>query len=390
VGSRASPYHAVTTLKNIPCLDHNATTPLSPHAAEAYGYGQRLIRQGILARPKALAFLMARARAQIAAHLGAFPDEILFTSGGTEANALVLAGACAQGPQVHLCVSALEHPSVGQLAAQYASRAQARVSVMPANGDGVCDVAHVPSVPPPQLVSLTHASNETGVVQPVAALAQRFAHANTWVHTDAVQALGRIPVDFAALQVDFLTLAGHKIGAGGTQGALVIRRGVPFAPPLWTGVTQDADGVWQSPSACNLPGALALAAAMADLPNAYAIEKTARVRDAMEAHLQATCGLSQVLGQSVPRLPNTCAIRFIGCRAETLMVALDVQGIAISQGAACSSGATTVSPGIAALGLTEVAAREVLRISLSMDAQTEHIAELCRALPPLVAAIRRG
>lgn len=370
---------------------------MHPAAAAAWDLGVRLLAQGAGCRPEVLARLLNRARRTIAQALGAHADEIWLTSGGTEANVLVLEAACsrarADGRQAHVLISALEHPSIHV----HLDAADARTTRLPTSAEGVCLPPAAPLGSAPDLISIMWANNETGVVQPIEAVMAACTQKNraTWLHADGVQAVGRMPVHFASSGLTFLTLAGHKVGAGGSLGVAVVRRGTPFVPPPKFGARMDALGRLTLPAGENLPAAMALAAALTASQALLRDDGGARgrQRDVFEAELQRRCGPVEILGQSAPRLANTSCVRFMGCRAETLLVALDTQDIGVSLGSACSAGVSTPSATVRAMGLDEGAAREVLRFSWPMAetpaAWAASAARLLRALEPLCRACRR-
>ncbi len=265
--------------------------------------------------------------------------------------------------------------------------------VLPTGADGACRVPDEAAIKPIDLVSVMLANNETGVVQPVERVMAAFAGTGALRHADGVQALGRWPIRFAHMPLDLLTVAGHKVGAGGTMGVLLVRRGCAFLPPAALAARQDALGAWETPGGAHLPSAMALAAAVTEAQKtACATAAQAAVRDDFERQLQALCAPVTILGGTAARLPNTSCVRFINCSAETMLVALDVQGIGVSLGSACSSGVSTPSVSVRAMGLTDAAAREVLRVSWPMHAsacQWAHMsARLLAALTPLCRALR--
>ena len=380
-------------------LDSNATHGMTPGALGAMGEGHRLLALGIEAQPKLLARLMAAARRRIAGALGASGHAVWLTSGGTEANALMLAAAIAQDRRrpdpLRIVTSQMEHPSLGRGVQALVAQGRAQAYYLPTQADGRVRVPAGPqdAVPPADLVSVMLANNETGVLQPVEPIARLYGPSGAWVHTDAVQAVGRVPVHFANLGVHGLTLAGHKVGAGHLVGALIVHRDLPWRPPPLFGPSQDALGAWQVAGGRSLPGALALAAALEEATARRASwAHIAAVRDHFEAELRARCAPVEILGAASPRLPNTSCLRVVGCSAETLLVALDVQGLCVSQGSACSSGVSTASPTIVAMGLSVPEAKEVLRVSWPMDAPQDALersaARLLEALPPLCRALR--
>lgn len=373
---------------------------MHPRALAAWRRGTQLLAMGIMAQPSVHARLMRRARGTIARALGAQAHEIWLTSGGTEANALVLEAACARaaalGRPAHIVTSALEHPSISvPLAAASFEGARWHTTCLPTSASGVCLPPARPFAALPDLISIMWANNETGVVQPLAQIMAACAPdlRAAWLHADGVQATGRMPIDFAASGLTFLTVAGHKVGAGGSLGVLVVREGTAFAPPARFRARPDALGTLTLPAGDNLPAALALAEALTAAGEALDDGGArARARDAFEAELQQRCGPIAILGQGASRLPNTSCVRFIGCAAEALLVALDVHNIGVSLGSACSAGVSAPSASVRAMGLDDRAARQVLRISWPMAADAaawqQAAARLLEVLPPLCRALR--
>jgi len=303
-----------------------------------------------------------QARASVAALIGARPGEILFTSGATEANATVLRGA-----GLRHVVSAIEHPSIRAAATD--------PIVIPVDGHGVIDLDSLDrilaGIGAPALVSIMLANNETGTIQPVAEAA-RIVHAHGGLlHSDAAQAPGRIPVDVAALGVDLVTLSAHKMGGPQGAGALYIRDGLTLAPLLLGGGQEQRrrGGTENVAAIVGFGVAADLAADSANL---------AELRDRMEAHLAQAAPEITVHGALAPRLGNTSCFGAPGLSAETALIALDLMGIAISSGAACSSGAVEPSPVLLAMGVPEAAAREAIRVSLgwaTTPAEVDHLVE---------------
>lgn len=367
-------------------LDYNATAPLRPEAKTALlaalaapGNPSSVHRFGRAARS-----LVEQARSQVAALVGAEPKRVVFTSGGTEANNLALKLAAEKAGVKRLIVSAIEHDSV----LRPFRHAGLPVIEIAAGADGAVSLAALAQAlagspqkhPGPALVGLMLANNETGVVQPVAEAA-RLAHAaGALLLCDAVQAAGKIAVDLSRLDADFLTLSAHKLGGPTGVGALVTRD--DWAPaPLLRGGGQEQG---QRAGTENLPGiagfGAAAAKALQDLPRMAAL---AALRDRLQAALLAACPDAPVYGRGAERLPNTLCIGMPGVPAETQVMALDLAGIAVSSGSACSSGKVTPSHVITGMGYPEQAAREALRFSLgwaSAEQDVDRAAAAWRAL----------
>jgi cysteine desulfurase len=346
-------------------LDYNATAPLRPQARaallavlEAPANPSSVHRFGRAARG-----IADIARRQVAALVGAEPRRVVFTSGGTEANNLALRLACEAAGAKGLVLAAIEHDSV----LRPARHAGLPVAEVPAGPDGRIDPAAVTAalvaVPGPALVCLMLANNETGAIQPVAAVTRLAHEAGALVLCDAVQAAGKIPVDLAALGCDFLTLSGHKLGGPTGVGALVLRDDWVPAPILRGGGQEQGMRAGTE----NLPGIAgfgAAAEAARDELAAGAAGRIAALRDRLQAALTAACPAAPVHAVAVPRLPNTLCIGMPGVPAETQVMALDLAGVAVSAGSACSSGKVTPSHVLTAMGLPEQAAREAVRFSL--------------------------
>jgi cysteine desulfurase len=335
-------------------MDWNATAPVRPEAARAvlsaleatgnpssvHGFGRNARR------------LMEEARQHLANRVGAKVENVIFTSGGTEANMLALAS---RGER-RLIVSAIEHDSVLKPALA------AGAAVIRVDRNGVADLEHLRSLlqqdARPALVALMLANNETGVLQPVAAAAE-IAHAHgARLHCDAAQALGRIAVDLGALGADTLTVSGHKFGAPQGVGALVTNGAPVTALQLGGGQERSRRAGTE-----NVPAIAGLGAALAAIDPAAGSE-VARLRDALERRLLDWDPAVTVFGRDVARLPNTLCFAAGGKSAETLVMALDLAGIAVSAGSACSSGKVRPSPVVTAMGFDGTRAATALRVSL--------------------------
>lgn len=364
-------------------LDWNASAPLRPEARAAMvatldvtGNPSSVHAEGRRARA-----LVEAAREQVAALVGAKAAEVVFTSGATEANNWALTAGWDT-----VFASDIEHDSV--LAPARASGA--RIVPIPASGDGVARVetlAHcIQARSQPlgrALVTLQMANNETGVIQPVAATAALAREHGLLVHTDAVQAVGRVPVNFAQLGVDLLSMSSHKIGGPKGVGALVVREGIELAA-LVTGGGQERRRRAGTENVAAITGfGAAATAALGDLAR---IDRTAARRDLLERGLERLAPEVVIIGQSMPRLPNTTCVAWPGKLAETLVIKLDLAGIAISAGAACSSGKVGPSHVLAAMGLPPAIASSAVRISLGHETGMRDIRRLLRAWGEIGAA----
>jgi cysteine desulfurase len=350
-------------------LDWNATAPLRPQARAAAmaAFDVAGNPSSVHAEGRAARRLIEEAREKVAALVGAEPRNVVFTSGGTEANMLALTPASGPDGKTpdRLLISALEHPSVlagGRFAA-------AAVQRVPATGDGRIDLAALAdalaAMPGRRaLVSLMLANNETGVVQPVSEAARLIHEAGSVLHVDGVQAAGRIPCDINVLCADLLTLSGHKIGAPKGVGAVVRRdAAVPFPAPLIKGGGQERGARAGTENVAGIAAfGAAAAAALAEL--ASDAGRMATLRDRLEAGLRAASPDLVVFGAGAERLPNTTLFALKGRKAETAVIAFDLEGIAVSSGAACSSGKVQPSHVLAAMGVPVELARAAVRVSL--------------------------
>lgn len=339
-------------------LDYNATTPLSEAARAAMmaaydltGNPSSVHRTGRAAR-----YAVERARAEIAALIG-LPGagEVIFTSGGTEANHLALLGA----GFARVLVSALEHESV--LAACPSA------TLIPVDQNGRVDLAALDRLlaadPTPGLVSVMAANNETGVIQPMAEIAALAHRHGALVHCDAAQAMGKIPMNMAALGVDFMTLVAHKVGGPAGVGALAI--GVSRAPlPQMRGGGQERGWRAGTENRAGIMGfAAALAGAVTDLG---AFAGLAPVRDGLEAAVMAAVPAVQVMGYGAARVPNTSCLALPGVEAALQVMAFDLAGIGVSAGSACSSGKVRPSHVLAACGYGPAVSGAAIRISFGL------------------------
>jgi cysteine desulfurase len=322
--------------------------------------------------------LVEDAREQVAALVGASPADVVFTSGGTEANNAVLSSGWSE-----IYVAGIEHDSV--LAPARGSGA--KLIELPVNAAGVVTgpVQPVHMKGSSKLLSLQLANNETGVLQPLVEIAAAAREHGVAVHTDAVQAVGRTSINFGALGVDFLTLSGHKIGGPKGVGALVTRdRG--SLPAFITGGGQERRRRAGTENVAAIAGfGAAAAAALADLG---IMGRVTRLRDALEQSLRSISPSGVVIGAGAPRLPNTTSFAVPGLSAETLVIALDLAGIAVSAGAACSSGKVGTSHVLQAMGVAPALARAAIRVSLGWDSTEAHIAAFLQAWTQIVTRAR--
>lgn len=372
-------------------LDNNATTPLHPKVREAmlpwigerFGNPSSLHRFGQAARNA-----VEEAREKVAALLRVRPPELVFTASGTEANNAVLfhrARSCGPG---HLVISAVEHPSIREAAVRLEKEGLEVTRVSPA-GDGVVPAAQVVRAlrPDTLLVALMLANNELGTLQPVAEVAAACRERGIPVLCDAVQAVGKIPVDAAALGVDYLVLGAHKFYGPPGAAALWVRKGVELTGHL-VGGSQERR---RRASTENVPAIVGLgeAAALAREEIAMRQKHLAALRDRFEAELARRMPDAIFHCQASPRLPNTSHVAFPGVEGESLLIRLDLAGFAVSTGSACSSGAVEPSKTLLAMGLSADEALSSLRISFGLFNTQEEVDAFLDALDREVAALRR-
>lgn len=368
-------------------FDHNASTPVSEEALaamtaaarEAYGNPSSIHAQGQAARQAVDA-----ARGGVAALLGASPKEIVFTSGGTEADNLALLGVEAR----HVIVSAIEHPAVLGAASELERRGVA-VSLAPVDANGVVDVEALRGLVRPDtgLISVMHANNETGAIQPIAEIAAIAREGGALLHSDGVQAAARMPVDVKALGVDLYSISGHKVGAPKGVGALYVREGVQVRGQLFGGRHERERRAGTE----NVPGIAALGAAARWLSEHRDEERgrVAALRDRLEQGVLARIPCTRVNSAAAPRAANTANIVFEGLEGESLVIALDLAGFAVSTGAACSSGAVHASHVLLAMGLSKEDARASMRFSLGRTNDEAQVDALLDALEGAVARLRK-
>ncbi len=369
-------------------LDYNATAPLRPEVGEAvvaalslYGNPSSVHAEGRAARSA-----IEAARVKVAALVGARPEDVIFTSGGTEANALALAAQA--GGAWHCYLSAVEHPSVLAGGRFY----RETTTNFPVTADGVADLQilakelekhHLGGWRP--FVSLMAANNETGAIQPVAEASKIVHSAGGLLHTDAVQAAGRIKLDMTTLGADMLSLSAHKIGGPKGVGALVLGAG-GTVEPLIKGGGQERRRRAGTENVAGIVGfGVAAELALADLANADAM---AVLRDELEQGALAIAPDAQVLSARVARLPNTTCIAVPGAKAETLVIGLDLAGVAVSSGSACSSGKVEASHVLSAMGVTEEVAQGAIRVSLGFATKRADIDNFLKAFDELIKRLR--
>ena len=375
-------------------FDHNATTFVLPEVAEfvadalcevpgnassIHGLGQRARQE------------LEKARRTLASELGAAPGEVVFTSGGTESNNLALFGVARrfQGRRAHVVTTTIEHPAVLEACRQLESEG-VDVTRVEVDSDGLVDSDAVARAIRDEtvLVTVMHANNEVGTIQPIrgiadAVLARRERGQEIYLHSDGVQAFGKIPFEVCALGVHLYSISAHKVYAPKGTGALYVRKGVALASTIVGGRHEGGRRAGTE----NVVGTMAFAKAV-KLLDRNAPARVAALRDELERQILSSELQAEINGSRAPRLPNTTSVYFPGVSAENLVIALDLKGIAVSTGSACSSGSLEPSHVLLAMGRTREEARSSVRISLGAYQSTDDIRQLSETLLPLVARLQ--
>jgi cysteine desulfurase len=376
-------------------LDHNASTPVDPVVLEAvlpyfsgdFGNASSIHTFGQHARAA-----VETAREQVAALLNARPQEIVFTSGGTESDNHAIFGVVqSQLPSrraTHVVTSAIEHEAVLNTCQTLETQGVA-MTYLPVSRDGLINLDDLRKAIRPETVLITvmHANNEIGTIQPLAEIGKIAAEHDIYFHTDAVQSLGKIPVDVKAFQLDLLSLSGHKIYAPKGVGAIYIKSGTPLRQLLYGGHHQRGF----RPGTENVAGIVGLgkAAELARLSLAEDAIRICALRDRLEQGLLSYIPDTRVNAAAAPRTPNTCNVTFSGIEGEALVIAVDLKGLACSTGAACSSGAVEPSHVLTAMGLPANEARASIRFSLGRHTTPEEIDAALEIVPAAVAQLRQ-
>ncbi|MDX2267882.1 MAG: cysteine desulfurase family protein [Bryobacter sp.] len=374
-------------------FDHNATTPLRPEVLDAmvevyrdtFGNASSIHHYGQTARQR-----LEAARRQVGTLIGAKAEEIVFTSGGTESNNLAIFGLAPARPG-HFVTSTIEHPAVLQVADELerqghtVTRVPARASGREASGgeaSGVVDPADIERALRPETfaVSLMAVNNEIGTVQPVAEVGKLVRERGIFFHCDAVQAPGRVAVDVEAWNVDLLTLSAHKFYGPKGVGALYVRKGVPLRKVSFGG-RHERD---RRPGTENVPAAVGMGEAAARVKR-----MSPTLRDWLEEQVLARIPEAYVNGDRERRAPNVSNLRFPGIEGEAIVIGLDLKGVAVSSGAACSSGAVAPSHVLLALGLSAKDARSSIRVSLGEGNTREEVESLVESLESVVMRLRK-
>jgi len=373
-------------------LDWNATTPLRSEARQAMAAAWELAGNpsSVHAEGRQARRLVENARAAISAAVGARPQDVVFTSGGTEANALALTPGLRRGagePVRRLLVSAIEHTSVLS-GGRFSPEAIGTIQV---TGSGLIDIDHLRrllAVGPPALVSVMLANNETGALQPVGEVADIVHEAGGLLHVDAIQAFGKIPCDIKLMKADLATLSAHKIGGPKGVGALVLAKDVQGLEPLLRGGGQE---LGRRAGTENVAGIAAFGAAVRAAMASLEIDaaRLQDLRNRLEKGLQQTPGMI-VFSAGTQRLPNTSLFTVPGLKAETAVIGFDLGGIAVSSGSACSSGKVRPSHVLAAMGVGRELAQGAVRLSLGWSTTEADIDLALKAWRKLADALLRG
>lgn len=371
-------------------LDNNATTPLLPQVFEAmrpyfseqFGNASSIHHHGQHTRAA-----VEDARESVAALLGCRASEIVFTSGGTEADNLAISGLVRPGD--HIITSSIEHHAVLLACRHLELEKTVEVTVLPVDGRGLVDPADARRAlrPNTKLISVMMANNETGVLQPVEEIGRIAAEAGVYFHTDAVQAAGKVAIDVNRIGCHALSISGHKVHAPQGVGALYVRKGTQIRPLFYGGRHERSRRAGTE----NVAGIVGLGKA-AQLANAALDrgdeKKMAAMRDRLQQGIVAQIEEARVNGDSAARVPNTTNIHFDYIDGEAMVIALDLKGVAVSTGAACSSGAIEPSHVLLAMGLRPDQARASIRFSLGKQTVAEDIDLALKLVPEVVTRLR--
>ncbi len=373
-------------------VDNNATTQVAPEVVEAmlpffterYGNASSMHSFG-----GGLIVDIRKARTQVADLLGAQPEEILFTSGGTESDATAIHAALQSNPDKrHIVTTRVEHPAIKNLFEQYGKNGY-RVTIVPVDGEGRLNrEALIESLSDDTaIVSVMWANNETGVINPIEDLSREVRSRGILFHTDAVQAVGKVPIDLSRTNVDMLSLSGHKFHGPKGVGALYIRKGTKFKPMVVGGHqeggrragTENVPGIVGMGKACELAGTLV------DDMNT----RVRQLRDKLEHALLQAVPRSMANGGQADRLPNTTSIAFEYVEGEAILLLMNEHGICASSGSACTSGSLEPSHVLRAMGVPFTAAHGSIRYSLSHYTTDDDIDTIVAAMPPIIERLRQ-
>lgn len=370
-------------------LDNNATTPIHPEVLRVledtlrtvFGNASSIHKEGQTARR-----VIEEARESVARLVGATARDLVFTSGGTESNNAAIFGALAPGGRHHIVTTAIEHPSILEAVAELERRGHSVTRIAPRRSGEVAAEEVVDAITQEtRLVAVMLVNNETGVIQPAAQVGEACRERDIHFHCDAVQAAGKIEVDVAALHCDTLSLAAHKMHGPKGIGALYVRRGATLAAHLVGGAQERRRRAGTE----NVPLAAAFGAAAAIAHDPSWRAPVAELRDRLEKEMASSFPIA-VNGAPASRVPNTSNITFQGVDGEGLVIALDLHGIAVSTGSACSSGRVEPSGVLLAMGLTPEEAKSTVRFSLSRFTTPEEVDTTVRVLREIVPRCTRA
>jgi len=370
-------------------FDNNATTPVLPAVFEAmrpyfeehFGNASSIHHHGQETRAA-----VERSRESVAALVGCRASEVVFTSGGTEGDNLAIFGLSRAGD--HVITSTIEHHAVLN-SCKHLESVGCEVTYIPVDGRGLVDPDDVRRAlrPNTKLITLMMANNETGVLQPVEEIGKIAAEADVYFHTDGVQAAGKVPIDVKQVGCDLLSISGHKMHATQGVGALYVRKGTILQPMIYGGRHERARRAGTE----NVPGIVALGKA-AEFAKQGLLNGTvaaiSAMRDRLEKAILNETEASGVNGDGAPRVPNTSSIYFDYIEGEALVIALDLKGLAVSTGAACSSGAIEPSHVLTAMGLRPERARASIRFSLGKQNTVEDVEFVLGLIPAVVTRLR--
>ena len=370
-------------------LDNNATTPLlpevfeamRPYFAEHFGNASSIHHHGQETRAA-----VERAREAVAALLGCRSSEIVFTSGGTEGDNLAISGLARAGD--HVVSSTIEHHAVLN-SCKHLEAIGCEVTYVPVDGRGLVDPEDVRRAlrPNTKLITIMMANNETGVLQPVEEIGKIAAEADVYFHADAVQAAGKVPIEVKGIGCDLLSISGHKLHAPQGVGALYVGKGTILQPMFYGGSHERSRRAGTE----NVPGIIGLGKAAEIARQALErgdLAQMAAMRDHIEQTILSEVEATGVNGEGAPRVPNTTNIHFDYIEGEALVIALDLKGLAVSTGAACSSGAIEPSHVLTAMGLAPEIARASLRFSLGKQNTPDDVEFALDLIPQTVARLR--
>ncbi|HEX9162648.1 MAG TPA: cysteine desulfurase family protein [Thermoanaerobaculia bacterium] len=370
-------------------LDNNATTPIHPDALavlneslrDVFGNPSSIHKEGQRARQ-----VIEDARESVARLIGATARDVIFTSGGTESNNAAIFGALPRDGRHHIVTTTIEHPSVAEPVAELERRGHRVTRIAPSRSGEVSAAAVVDAIEPgTRLATVMLANNETGVIQPVAAIGRACRERGVHFHIDAVQAAAKIDVEVEELSCDTLAIAAHKMHAPKGIGALYVRRGLTMLPHLLGGAQERRRRAGTE----NVPLAAAFGAAARVAMDTSWRARVAALRDRFETDLRASFDIA-INGASAPRLPNTSNVTFHGVDAEGLVIALDLNGVAVSTGSACSSGRVEPSGVLLAMGLSPDDAKSTIRFSMSRFTTAEEIERVLVLLRDVVPRCMRA